>query len=325
MDYFAGNICKIMRCLSRSILFESSRVTRWILLDAFTVTFLKCVHTFPNVSSKSMMLLLQEVLYDLKSSGDTYSNAYSNRPLVPYQPADDEEVIFGDYLLESISYAYQGCVKDGSWEEPHKAIIHYLMEVQNSSGHKGVFEAVSRLKQYNFILNIKSRKNGRLTDQGRKRPGLGSGRKELDMESIFRNPNWRDAFYRFLSVEPTSQEDEDLLCRVLDMLTFVINHVQFSFPLLEWIIPLCGTKGCAGLKLLGQHLAKVNGDSSGTTLPTILRSLLDFYLCLLNSQAESDDYITLLWELFSTFSHALQDGSDGGYSSSGMHHIIIAV
>ncbi|CAG7817893.1 unnamed protein product [Allacma fusca] len=323
-EYFISNICKILRVLSRSILYDSNRVTRWVLLYEFTITFQKCVQIFPNVNTKSLMMLLQEILYDLKSSGDTYSNSYSSRPLAPYLPTGDEEVIYGNFLMESVAYAYQGRLKDGSWEEPHKAIISFLVDIQNSSGHKGVFDAIQRLKEFSLVLLLKSQTRGRDHGEGNMKGRLShSSSKDADKESVFRNPHWRDAFYRFLSVEPTSQEDEDLLVRVLDLIEFILTHVEGSHPLLEWVVPLCGAKGCAGFRLLLQHCNKNESDSSGTTLSSILRTLFDFYQCLLSKESTSSDQLTLLWELFSSFSQVMSEAAEEGYGSSATLHGVL--
>jgi hypothetical protein len=182
-----------------------------------------------------------------------------------------------------------------------------LFSIQNAIEHKQVADGIESLWENLLPLGLNLR-----TDE-----------KDIDIDSqmIPENSQWREAFYRFLSVEPTSIEDEDLLVRVLDLLSFLLKTMKNSEILRKWVLPLVSEKGSAILRILHQHCGSSGsgsgrgGSSSpgGTTLPTIVRSVFDFYHVLVLEGSSTRE----TGELMNTFSQILKNLKQDGFTSPG--------
>jgi hypothetical protein len=185
---------------------------------------------------------------------------------------------------------------------PQEVVKTLLGAVQNATGHTAAFEAVINLTNYVAPLSVNSRLN-------------------LDlMDYVCKDGPWRDAFYRFLCVEPTCVEDEELLVRIIDLLDFVIFHMKVECcKILEWIVPLCMEKGCSTLRLLSEHsVKKVDDTFGGTMLPPLLRSLFDFYstiICKAETVFKIED--EFLWDVFNVYFLIFNEIGDKGFSFSG--------
>jgi hypothetical protein len=183
---------------------------------------------------------------------------------------------------------------------PQDDISKLLLEVQNATSHQVVIQAIEQLWVLVLPLVINTRLN------------------EGIMDYIYRDAAWRDAFYRFLCVEPTCVEDEDLLIKVLDLMNHLISNMGTSgrAKLEEWIVPLCMENGCALLKLLNVHCLKPETPCSGTMLPSILRSLFDFYFNVMKKPSLSS-HSEFKWNMFKTLCMIFHQFGDREYSSPG--------
>lgn len=180
---------------------------------------------------------------------------------------------------------------------PKKKILKLMYSVQNASSHDEVLNSVDSLRDtfLPMVLNIR----------------LG----EDKLAYILHDIPWRDTFYRFLCVEPTTEGDEELLGRVLDLFTYILKNVKNAKPF-RWIAPLCCEKGCTALKLLGVTGLKKEVKCGGTAIPDLLRSLVDFYSAVLK---HGNDLMAeeTKWEVFQMYTAILESLKESSYSNFG--------
>ena len=185
--------------------------------------------------------------------------------------------------------------------DPELIVPNTLISIQNAIEHKQVIDGIDGLWEHLLPLVL----NLRTTEE------------DIDSHLIPPKSQWREAFYRFLSVEPTSAEDEDLLVRVLDLISFLLKSMKNSESLKKWVIPLVSEKGSAILRILLQYCTGSKGSTSvvprGTTLPTIVRSVLDFYHVVVLEGSSSEK----LGELMTTFIRIMDTLKQDQFTSPG--------
>lgn len=338
-DMFVGNLTQLMKSLSRTLIYQPEDFHLWSLMDSFSFTLYKFTATFP-VDSKSLSLGLQEVLMDLAHCYEKNIKTISSPALVLTLSSIlrtlhiNGETIIGasdvrrclrnlicspelfhcwpevyqyflqyvspfDQTLTPVEKAFHESKMSNPEYQPRELIVKLLYAVQNATGHEAVSDSLNQMWRFLLPLVINTRHGGNLLDY------------------IFKDAPWRDSFFRFLCVEPTCTEDEELLLKVVDVLAFLISNMNEGVKTLtDWIVPLCMEKGCAGLRLLSEHSLKMDTPYAGTMLPTLLRSLFDFYTVILNKTlvAVEDEF---LWDVFSTFCVILHELGENGFVFSG--------
>jgi len=329
-DLFVNNLIHLLKSVSRSLVFHYKSFHLWKILDNLSFTLCRLVTTFP-VNSKSVNMKIHEVLSDIAHCHEKSGDKSSSCSIVlclsslvhSVQTIDEEFVVSNDVKKciqrlmndsELLHYWPKVCeffIKFGSpFVEARQlefekldidAVKSLLYAVQNATGHFAACHAVNNLANYVLPLQINSRLDENL------------------MDYICQDGPWRDAFYRFLCVEPTCAEDEDLLAKIIELLDFIVYHMKDEcYSVLEWVVPLCMEKGCAALRILHGYSLKSTEDSyGGTMLTPILRSLLDFYNTILLKADTCKTGNECLWDLFNSYVYILNDIGDKGCSSLG--------
>jgi len=183
-----------------------------------------------------------------------------------------------------------------SAKDPTEIIPSILYGIQNSVEHGGVIAGIDKLWENLLPLVL----NKILPEP-------------VDSQLVPPNCQWRETFYRFLSVEPTSVEDEALLIRILDFSSFLLYSMKNSERLLEWILPLVSEKNSALLRVMLHESAQSILSTSSTTFSTLNCSAFDFYLAILHEGTQSNQ----LGEFFNVCAETLKALYEARFPSTG--------
>ncbi|OXA63064.1 Rotatin [Folsomia candida] len=322
-----------------------------MLLDSFALTVCKYAYTFP-IDYKMLSLGLQEVLLDLAYCYEKHGQDINSTVLAMCFASIMKTIQVNDEVF-ILAYDIRQCVRklsrcpllSNGWPEVHKYFVQYssplvdslssdpdvpntrgfedsfqlepnqkqfyfqpqeaisklLIAIQNATGHQTVILAIDNLWGYILPLAVNQRwKNGA-------------------MDYICQEVPFRDSFYRFLCVEPTCVEDEDLLIRVINLIAYLFANLSTGREKLEeWIVPLCMENGSAFQKLLRTYCLKsdITDVFAGTVLPDTLRSLFDFLFVILKKTEPNPSYAEYKWNIFHTLCLILHKLGDLGFSFS---------
>ncbi|ODM92073.1 Rotatin [Orchesella cincta] len=334
-DAAVENFIQLFKSFSRSLLYTSYDIHIWTVFDSFAFTMYKCISTFP-VDSKSLTLSLQGVLMELAHIWERKSDFHtvvglclvSASVLNSMKVHNETFIVSKDVrnMLRSLSYSpvirsgwpevFEYFIQfssmfdpsaglmsehqkdqdgDNSENHPKRRILNLLYAIQNASSHEDVLDSVDSLRDVLLPITL----NLRLGDDS--------------LAYILQDVPWRDTFYRFLCIEPTTEGDETLLGRVLDLFSYILQNTS-SAKAFKWITPLCCEKSCTTLKLLANAALKLEMRHGGTALSDLVRSLLEFYSAVLthaNTLLSSETK----WEIFQIYSAILNSLEEATYSN----------
>lgn len=334
-----------MKGLSRTLLFHPKEFHIWRLLDSFSLTMCKCAQTFP-VDYKLLSLGLQEVLLDLAYCYEKHTLDINSTVLAMCLSSILKALQVNKEMF-ILAYDIRQCVRKISrcsllfhaWPEVHQYFVHHasplvdnlggtsdvenrpneidvackpqeaipklLIAIQNATVHQAVIHAINNLWGYILPLSINTR--------------LGTG----VLDYICKDLPFRDAFYRFLCVEPTCAEDEDLLIRIMNVMTYLMSNLSSGRQNIdEWIIPLCMENGSAMQRLLSTHCLKSDPPFAGTILPNILRTLFEFYFVGMKKGSDPS-FAEFEWNLFNTMCIIFHKLGDTGFTFSGEFIVVV--
>lgn len=337
-DALVENLIQLFKNIARALLYTSNELHIWQVFDSFAFTLLKCVSIFP-VDSKSLTLSLQGVLMELAHIWERKSDfnttvglcLVSVSILQCMKTYNETFIVSKDVrdMLRSLSYSpiirngwpelfqhflqfaamfdpsagimsnAQKSATEGETSENHpkQKILKLLYTIQNASSHDEVLDSLESLRDVLTPITLNAR--------------LGQD----SVTYILQDAPWRDTFYRFLCVEPTTEGDEQLLGRVLDIFTYILQNV-FNASTFKWLTPLCCEKSCTTLKLLGNSAMKKEMLYAGTALPDLIRSLLNFYEAVLR-HGKTLISEGVKWEIFQIYTAVLHNLEHTSYSNFG--------
>lgn len=336
-DALIENFVQLFKSFSRALLYTSYDLHIWPVFESFAFTLLKCVSIFP-VDSKGLTMSMQGVLMELAHIWERKSDFHTTVGLCLVSGSvlncmkihNETFIVSKDVrsMLRGLSYSpvirngwpeiFENFVqyasmfdpsagimsdsqKNGTEEDsenhPKRKMLKLLYTIQNASGHEDVLDSVDSLKDVLVPISLNVR--------------LGKD----SLTYVLQDAPWRDTFYRFLCVEPTTEGDEGLLSRVLDLFTYILQNVM-NASTFKWITPLCCEKSCTTLKLLGNAAMKNELTYGGTALPDLLRSLLNFYeVVLIHGKTLVSDGVK--WEIFQIYAAILHGLEQQSYANFG--------
>lgn len=337
-DVIIDNFVQFFKSVSRSLLYTSSELHMWPIFDNFAFSLLRCVSVFP-VDAKLLTMNLQGVLMELAHIWERKSDFHtivglcvvstsilrsmklhnenfivskdvrnmlrsiSNNPIIRSGwPEIFEYFLQFTALFDPSTSNPQEQQNDSSDSEnpdnhPKKRTLTLLYAIQNASSHDEVLNSVAAILDTLLPITFNLR--------------FGND----SLSHILKDMPWRDTFYRFLCVEPRTEGDEELLSRVLNLFTFILQNVVDPCAF-KWITPLCCEKSSTTLKLLGGVALQKEMRYGGTAVTDLFRSLLDFYDIVLKHENNLmiDD---TKWELFQIYCNILHSLEQTSYSNFG--------
>lgn len=202
--------------------------------------------------------------------------------------------------VRSASWWKLGMIKDQKiWKEnvaEAEIVPQTLFKIQNSVEHVGVFGGINQLWENLLPLIF----NSRLMEP-------------VDGHLIPPHSQWRESFYRFLSVEPSTTQDEALLIHTLDVLSFLIRSMNDSRKIRSWAVPLVSEKSAALLRLALDESSATIASPKATNISTLNFSIFGFFASIIDEGSDSNQ----LGEFFNVCTEILKVSSEAGFPCTG--------